>query len=164
MAYFTYMSCVIVLCLSLSLSLSPPLSALFLRQVHPLFILSVSDFILAILWMIGGIVWLNPGSDGWANEGSDPHTGMCYVLAIATTVSSTHKLLSRVSPEQYPVVLDLLMQILQADSVVCDKFFPKIILLSMTDEIVYYMCSYSNTIALMQTDNDVKYEYTTGFC
>ena len=56
-------------------------------QVHPLFILSVSDFILAILWMIGGIVWLTPGEHGWASEGSDPHTGMCYVLAVATTVS-----------------------------------------------------------------------------
>ena len=59
-------------------------------QIHPLFILSVSDFILAILWMIGGIVWLNPGEKGWATEGSDPHTGMCYVLAVATTVSSSN--------------------------------------------------------------------------
>ena len=64
-------------------------------QVHPLFILSVSDFILAILWMIGGIVWLNPGEHGWASEGSDPHTGMCYVLAVATTVS-TYRICSNV--------------------------------------------------------------------
>jgi len=56
--------------------------------VHPLFILSVGDFILSILWMIGGIVWLSPGEGGWAGPNSDPHTGMCYVLAIATTVSS----------------------------------------------------------------------------
>jgi len=55
-------------------------------QVHPLFILSVADFILSVLWMIGGIVWINPGGGGWAAESSDPHTGMCYVLALATTV------------------------------------------------------------------------------
>ena len=56
------------------------------QQVHPLFILSVADFILAILWLIGGVVWLNPDSNGWATNASDPHTGMCYVLAISTTV------------------------------------------------------------------------------
>jgi len=56
-------------------------------EVHPLFILSVGDFILSILWMIGGIVWLSPGEGGWAGPHSDPHTGMCYVLAIATTMA-----------------------------------------------------------------------------
>ena len=56
-------------------------------QVHPLFILSVADFVLSILWMIGGVVWISPGEGGW---GASPHTGMCYVLGIATTVSSTH--------------------------------------------------------------------------
>ena len=56
-------------------------------QVHPLFMLSVADFILSILWMIGGIVWLSPGEGGWASSESDSHAGMCYVLAIATTVS-----------------------------------------------------------------------------
>ena len=61
----------------------------FSVQVHPLFILSVADFILSILWMIGGVVWINPGDDGWARDDSNPHTGMCYVLAIATTVSHT---------------------------------------------------------------------------
>ena len=55
-------------------------------QVHPLFILSVADFILAILWLIGGVVWLTPDSDGWATPESNTHTGMCYVLAVATTV------------------------------------------------------------------------------
>lgn len=47
----------------------------------------MADFILAILWLIGGIVWLSPGENGWAKENSDSHTGMCYVLAVATTVS-----------------------------------------------------------------------------
>lgn len=47
----------------------------------------MADFILAILWLIGGIVWLFPGGNGWAKKNSDPHTGMCYVLAVATTVS-----------------------------------------------------------------------------
>jgi len=37
--------------------------------------------------MIGGIVWLAPGQGGWARPDSDPHTGMCYVLGVATTVS-----------------------------------------------------------------------------
>ena len=32
-------------------------------------------------------MWLNPGENGWASLDSDPHTGMCYVLAVATTVS-----------------------------------------------------------------------------
>ena len=59
----------------------------YILQVHPLFILSVADFVLAILWLIGGIVWLNPDEYGWAKEGSATHTGMCYVLAVATTVS-----------------------------------------------------------------------------
>ena len=59
-----------------------------ITQVHPLFILSVGDFILSILWMIGGIVWLSPGEGGWVGEDSSPHTGMCYVLAVATTVGS----------------------------------------------------------------------------
>ena len=59
-----------------------------LLQVHPLFILSVADFVLAILWLIGGIVWLNPDEYGWAKENSASHTGMCYVLAVATTVSN----------------------------------------------------------------------------
>lgn len=50
--------------------------------------LSVADFVLAILWLIGGIVWLNPDYNGWAKEESSTHTGMCYVLAVATTVSN----------------------------------------------------------------------------
>ena len=49
--------------------------------------LSVADFILAILWLIGGIVWLSPDGNGWATEKSSTHAGMCYVLAVATTVS-----------------------------------------------------------------------------
>jgi hypothetical protein len=56
-------------------------------EVHPLFILSVADFVLAILWLIGGIVWLNPDEYGWAKEESATHTGMCYVLAVATTMA-----------------------------------------------------------------------------
>ncbi len=54
--------------------------------MHTQIILSMADFILYILRMIGGIVWLSPGDHGWANEGSDTHTGMCYILGIATTV------------------------------------------------------------------------------
>ena len=61
-----------------------------LFQVHPLFILSVADFILAILWLIGGVVWLTPDSNGWAKPESSTHTGMCYVLGVATTVSVTY--------------------------------------------------------------------------
>ena len=57
--------------------------------MHPLFILSVADFILAILWLIGGVVWLSPDANGWATPESETHTGMCYVLAIATTVRKT---------------------------------------------------------------------------
>ena len=33
-------------------------------------------------------MWLNPDEYGWAKEESATHTGMCYVLAVATTVSS----------------------------------------------------------------------------
>ena len=58
----------------------------FCVQVHPLFILSVGDFILSILWLIGGVVWLSPDANGWAKSNSASHTGMCYVLAVATTV------------------------------------------------------------------------------
>ena len=57
--------------------------------MHPLFILSVADFILAILWLVGGVVWLSPDANGWATPESETHTGMCYVLAIATTVRKT---------------------------------------------------------------------------
>ena len=51
--------------------------------------LSVADFILAILWLIGGIVWLSPDGNGWATKKSSTHAGMCYVLAVATTVSKS---------------------------------------------------------------------------
>ncbi|XP_064392891.1 transmembrane protein 116-like [Halichondria panicea] len=57
-------------------------------EVHPLFILSVADFILSILWMIGGVVWLSPGQGGWARNESDPHTGMCYVLGVSTSMAA----------------------------------------------------------------------------
>ena len=79
--------------LSLSLSLS---------QVHPLFMLSVADFILSILWMIGGIVWLSPGEGGWASSESESHAGMCYVLAIATTVSMGRYLVSPLCMQRSP--------------------------------------------------------------
>lgn len=68
----------------LSVLLTGKLSA---AEVHPLFILSVADFIFSVLWMIGGVVWINPGGGGWATNTSVPHTGMCYVLGTATTMT-----------------------------------------------------------------------------
>ena len=56
-----------------------------LLQIHPLFTLSIGDFIVSCTWLFGGSLWLHN-----YHERSHPAAGLglCYVLAIATTVST----------------------------------------------------------------------------
>ena len=49
-------------------------------QVHPIFMLSVADFILAICWLLGGVLWLQTKASHYF--------GFCYFLAIVTVVST----------------------------------------------------------------------------
>ena len=55
-------------------------------QVHPLFMLSLGDFVVSMCWLVGGVVWLTPGVYGWGTIGGSTHTGMCYILGIGTLV------------------------------------------------------------------------------
>ncbi|XP_065892253.1 transmembrane protein 116-like [Dysidea avara] len=48
-------------------------------EVHPIFMLSVADFILAICWLLGGVLWLQ--------SKATHYFGFCYFLAIATVIA-----------------------------------------------------------------------------
>ncbi|KAL5477155.1 hypothetical protein EMCRGX_G023907 [Ephydatia muelleri] len=56
-------------------------------QVHPLFMLSLGDFVVSMCWLVGGVVWLTPGVYGWGTIGGSTHTGMCYILGIGTLLA-----------------------------------------------------------------------------
>lgn len=56
-------------------------------QIHPLFMLSLGDFVVSMCWLVGGIVWLSPGAYHWGTIGGSTHTGMCYVLGIGTLLA-----------------------------------------------------------------------------
>lgn len=46
-------------------------------QVHPIFALSVADLILALLWMVGGTLWLRHA----------PSRSWCFAVSLPTVVS-----------------------------------------------------------------------------
>lgn len=50
----------------------------FLDQVHPIFALSVADLMLALLWVVGGTLWLRqtPGM----------HKTWCFAVSLPTMV------------------------------------------------------------------------------
>jgi hypothetical protein len=54
-------------------------------EIHPLFTLSIADFILSFTWLIGSCLWLHEIND--FNVHSDI-LGLCYVLGITTTITS----------------------------------------------------------------------------
>ena len=54
----------------------------YLLQVHPIFMLSIADFLLATLWTVGGGLWLE-GS--FVRSGSDRDG--CFAILLATVVS-----------------------------------------------------------------------------
>jgi len=58
--------------------------AIIFSQVHPIFMLSVADFILAICWLLGGVLWLQTKASHYF--------GFCYFLAIITVVSTWHNI------------------------------------------------------------------------
>ena len=62
--------------------LSTDHNRIMLLQVHPIFILSVADLLLSLLWVIGGGVWLRKFNDRvW-----------CYAISLPTIVSHTGQL------------------------------------------------------------------------
>ena len=58
-------------------------------QVHPIFVLSIVDTLLSILWMCGAVVWLKGG----IRNHSHLRVG-CYFITLMTVVSQSHKLAS----------------------------------------------------------------------
>lgn len=52
-------------------------------EVHPLFTLSVGDFIVSCTWLFGGAVWIHNKEKNAGNG-----LGLCYVLALATLIIS----------------------------------------------------------------------------
>lgn len=46
-------------------------------QVHPIFAISVADLMLALLWMVGGTVWLRRA----------PSRSWCFAISLPTVVS-----------------------------------------------------------------------------
>ncbi len=48
-------------------------------QVHPIFMLSIADFILGILWTVGGGLWLSEGYHRYRNG--------CFAILLTTVVS-----------------------------------------------------------------------------
>ena len=59
-----------------------PSPLLFSLQIHPIFILSIADFLLACLWVAGGSLWL-----GEQSSRKDSKRGGCFVVLLATVVS-----------------------------------------------------------------------------
>ena len=59
-------------------------SNVLLFQVHPIFMLSVADFVLAICWLLGGALWLR--------QDAEHYFGFCYFLAIITVVRYGNKM------------------------------------------------------------------------
>lgn len=51
---------------------------MLIMQIHPIFVLSVADFILACLWIIGGSFWLRRPIE---------HNIGCLVVSLLTVVS-----------------------------------------------------------------------------
>lgn len=51
-----------------------------LLQIHPIFMLSIADFMLAVLWGVGGIMWLVEMSTHFDRDG-------CFAVLLATVVS-----------------------------------------------------------------------------
>jgi len=45
-------------------------------QVHPIFAISVADLMLALLWMVGGTVWLRQA----------PSRSWCFAVSLPTVV------------------------------------------------------------------------------
>ena len=48
-----------------------------LVQVHPIFVLSIADLLLSVLWLLGGGAWL----------GGFKQRNWCYALSLFTVVS-----------------------------------------------------------------------------
>ena len=57
----------------------------FSPKIHPIFMLSIADFILAVLWAVGGGIWFGGGSGGRALYNKKRDT--CFVVLLATVVS-----------------------------------------------------------------------------
>ena len=51
-------------------------------QVHPIFVLSIVDTLLSLLWISGSIVWL----EGGAREQSHSRVG-CFTITLMTVVA-----------------------------------------------------------------------------
>ncbi len=53
-------------------------SFIYPLQVHPIFVLSIADLMLAFLWVIGGVLWLTSVSN---------HLVWCFMATLMTVVS-----------------------------------------------------------------------------
>ena len=54
----------------------------FHSQVHPIFMLSIADLLLAVMWVVGGAVWLSGGL-----EGDHYNRVGCFSILLITIVS-----------------------------------------------------------------------------
>ena len=66
-------------------------------QVHPIFVLSIVDTLLSILWMCGAVVWLKGGirNHGHLRVG-------CYVITLMTVVSQSPEPAVDVNSKHFP--------------------------------------------------------------
>ena len=56
----------------------------FSPKIHPIFMLSIADFSLAVLWAVGGGIWFSGGSGGKALYNLDKDG--CFAVLLATVV------------------------------------------------------------------------------
>ena len=68
-------------------------------QVHPIFVLSIVDTLLSILWMCGAVVWLKGGV-------RNPHNLRvgCYTITLMTVVSQSPKPAVDVNSKHFPKI------------------------------------------------------------
>lgn len=72
---------------------------LLLVQMHPIFQLSIADWILGVLWVVGACIWFRGASDRvW-----------CFAVSFLTVVSSTAAVVVEVAAIHLPFLCPLKM-------------------------------------------------------
>lgn len=70
----------------------------YIFQIHPLFTLSVGDFVLSCMWLFGGSLWFQ----SYKSRHDEIHLGigLCYILAISTTVRRRREMSGKAEKEE----------------------------------------------------------------